>query len=341
MAKSGKRVTIKDLASICGVSTATVSRVLNHIGGGYSGETEARIRQVADEMGYAPNPMARSLVTRKTNLVAVLVPDIHYYFFQELFAGLEEYLNPYGYRLLLCNTHESQEQEDQFIRSLSNGLVDGMIVSTLNNSENNQLLAELHKNHFPVIALERYGEGLEGVCQFQIDNYAAGKMAVDYLYRQGHRKIAFLKGNRNAFNAGLRYQGYLSGMEAYGLEINEKLTRYGDYGFQQSVDATKELLVQGGFTSLITANDMMALGACKAILKNGYKIPEDISVLGLDRTMLTDTHQPSIVSIDFCAREMGLAAGKCMMTMIDGSSPEQKLYRQQPVFHEGKSIRNE
>lgn len=339
MAKSGKRVTIKDLASICGVSTATVSRVLNHIDGGYSGETEARIRQVADEMGYAPNPMARSLVTRKTNLVAVLVPDIHYYFFQELFAGLEEYLNPFGYRLLLCNTQESQEQEDQFIRSLSNGLVDGIIVSTPNIRENNQLLADLHKKHFPVIALERYGEGLDGVCQVQIDNIAAGRMAVEHLYRQGHRKIAFVKGSREALNAGLRYRGYLEGMEACGLKVDETLVRYGDYHFQPAIHATNELLERGDFTALITANDLMALGACKAILKTGRRIPDDLSVLGLDRTLLTDTHEPSIAAIDFCAHNIGRTAGKCMMTMINGGVLEQKIYQQKPVFHEGRSVR--
>ncbi len=95
----------------------------------------------------------------------------------------------------------------------------------------------------------------------------------------------------------------------------------------------------GGFTALIAANDLMTLGACKAITKAGRRIPGDISVLGLDRTILTDTHEPSIVAIDFCAHEIGHTVGKCMMAMINNQPLEQKVIRQNPVFHNGKSIR--
>lgn len=339
MAKTGSRVTIKDLASICNVSTATVSRVLNHIKGGYSGETEARILRAAEEMGYAPNPMARSLVTRKTSLVAVLVPDIHYYFFQEFFAGLEEHLNDYGYRLLLCNTQEDSGQEELFIRGLCNGLVDGIIVSTLNNKEQNDLLVELDRERFPIITLERYGEDLGDLCCVQIDNFEAGRMAVDHLYSQGHRRIAFIKGKREAKNAEIRYQGYLAGLRENGLEPDKSIVRYGDYSFASATKAMEELLETGGFTALVAANDLMTLGACKAITKAGRRIPEDISVLGLDRTILTDTHEPSIVAIDFCAHEIGHTVGKCMMAMINNQPLEEKVIRQNPVFHSGKSIR--
>lgn len=340
MAKTGSRVTIKDLASICKVSTATVSRVLNHIKGGYSGETEARILKAAEEMGYAPNPMARSLVTRRTSLVAVLVPDIHYYFFQEFFSGLEEYLNDYGYRLLLCNTQEDAEQEELFIRGLCNGLVDGIIVSTLNNREDNGLLVELDRERFPVITLERYGEDLGDLCCVRIDNYEAGKMAVDYLYSQGHRRIAFIKGKRESRNAEIRYQGYLAGLKAHGLEPDESIVRYGDYSFQSATRAMEDLLEAAGFTALIAANDLMTLGACKSIVKAGRRIPGDISVLGLDRTILTDTHEPSIVAIDFCAHEIGREVGECMMAMINNQPLKARVIQQNPIFHSGNSIRS-
>ena len=340
MAKTGSRVTIKDLASMCDVSTATVSRVLNHIQGGYSGETEARILKAAEELGYAPNLMARSLVTKKTNLVAVLVPDIHYYFFQEFFAGLEAYLNKFSYRLLLCNTQEDPRQEEQFIRSLCNGLVDGIIVSTLNSREENDLLIELNKEHFPVITLERYGEELRDLCSVQVGNFDAGRMAVDYLYSKGHRKIAFIRGKRDARNADIRYEGYLAGLEACGLWPDESIVRYGDYTFEAGRQAMSELLEAGGFTAVIGANDLITLGACKAIMKTGRRIPADISVVGIDKTILTDTHEPTIVSIDFCAHQVGITVGECIMSMINGESLGKRIFRQRSVlFEDGKSVR--
>ena len=144
-------ITIKDIAEECGVSVATVSRVMNNVPGKYSIETEKKIQSVAEKLGYIPNVMARSLVTQKTGLVAVLIPDIHYYFYQELYTGIESYFNKYNIRPILCSTLESKEREHEYIKSMSNGLADGIIIATLNKNEDNDLLLSLNNEKLSLI----------------------------------------------------------------------------------------------------------------------------------------------------------------------------------------------
>jgi DNA-binding LacI/PurR family transcriptional regulator len=335
-----KNVTIKDLAIASGVSIATVSRVLNNIQGCCSAETEARIRQVAEEMGYAPNVMARSLVTRKTGLVAVLIPDIHYYFYQEFYFGLEDYFNRHGIRPILCTTLQSQEKEKEYIQQMSNGLVDGMIISTLNSAENNEEILKLREKKFPLVLLERYGRDLESCCSVRVDNSKASEIAVDYLCRMGHRRIAFIGGPEASYNSMLRYQGYLNGLRKNGIEVDSRLIACADYQFEKSVVETRKLAEEQEFTALVAANDLMCVGACTALVKMKKKIPQDVSVVGLDNTAYLELYQPAITAVSFHALEMGKCAARCIKEQIDGKGNKKKDYSFTPTIKIGKSIRN-
>ena len=337
--KKKQNVTIKDLAIASGVSIATVSRVLNNIQGCCSAETEARIRQVAEEMGYAPNVMARSLVTRKTGLVAVLIPDIHYYFFQEFYFGLEEYFNRNGIHPILCTTLQSQEKEREYIQSMSNGLVDGMIISTLNSAESNEEILKLKEKKFPVVLLERYGQDIDSLYNIRLDNRLAAEMTVDYLVQMGHRRIAYIGGPREAYNSSRRYEGYLSGLQKNGIPFDARLVAYGDYQFEKSVSETRRLAGTEAFSALIAANDLMCVGACKALVKMGKKIPQDISVVGLDNTAYLELYQPAITSVSFHALEMGKCAAECLKKQIDGERQEKKVHAFIPTMKIGKSVR--
>lgn len=338
MATGGKRVTIKDLAAQCGVSTATISRVLNGIPGRYSSDTEARIRQCAEDMGYVPNQMARSMITQKTNLIAVLVPDIRYHFFQDFFFALERFVTPRGYHLLLCNTQENQAMEMAFVKELTNGLTDGILISTLNSNEQDDYIRELCDSGFPVVLLERYGKKLDNIPHVQVDNYLSAKIAVDYLCNLGHRRIAFIKGAENAKNAEIRYQGYLDGLKAHGIELDLELVSCGNYSFESGVSAMTELLDRAKFTAVVPANGQMTSGACKAIRKRGLRIPEDISVLGLEKSILTATHEPPVTTIDFGAEKLGERVGEYLLDMINGETIAETNYIQPPELFVGRSV---
>lgn len=336
-----KRVTIKDLASECGVSTATISRVLNHIPGNYSAETEQRILEAAKKMGYYPNRMARSLITHKTKLIAVLVPDIHYYFFQDFYAGLEHYFGQFGYRILLCTTQENAQNERMYLSELSNGLVDGIIVCTLNKKEDNSLIIKLAAEKFPIVTLERYGEELNGLCNVRIDNELAAQLATDHLIENHHRNIAFLKGHPEASNGELRYQGYLKSMRAHGLPVNPKYIRRADYLFDASVRATHALMEEcPEVTAIIAANDLMSMGVSKAVVQAGKRIPDDISVVALGGAILTLTNEPRLTTVDFQAEELGALAGECLKTEIEGRALAQREFVFRPVMNFGRSVQN-
>lgn len=336
-----KRVTIKDLAQECNVSTATVSRVLNDKPGNYSAETELLIRNAAERMGYFPNRMARALITNRTNLIALLVPDIHYYFYQDFYTGVDNYFSRFGYRVLLCITQENAAAEKEFLSELSNGQVDGIIVSTLNKREDNSEIVNLASEKFPIVTLERYGKELKGVTNVRIDNRLAAKLAVNYLYKNNHKHIAFLKGHPEANNGELRYQGYLDAMRAKKLSINEKYTRQADYLFEPSITATHDILTEcPEVTAIIAANDLMAMGACKAISQAKKRVPYDISVVGLGEAILTYINEPSLTTVNFHPEQLGETAADELFKQINGKFPSQEdAVLHKPILSVQESVR--
>lgn len=341
MVKKIKRdnITIKDIAEKCQVSIATISRVMNNIPGRYSAQTEARIRKTAEEMGYVPNVIAKSLVTQKTGLVAILIPDIHYYYYQELYSGLEDYFKSHDIKPILCITLQDSEREKQYIRSMSNGLVDGMVISTLNNVEDNGEIIRLKKKGFPIVTIERYGEELKNCCNIRGNNLLSSEMAVDYLYRQGHRRIAFIGGPQDAQNNLLRVEGFFRGMRKNRLTIDPKLMASADYQFESNTEETVELITRQSFTALIAANDLICVGACNILRSQNKRVPEDVSLIGLDNTRYMSLNQPPLTAVSFRGVEMGIYAGKCLRKLIAGKRPEQLEYIVDPVISQGKSVK--
>lgn len=333
------RVTIKDLANECGVSIATISRVLNNIPGSCNAETEARVQEAVKKLGYHPNLVARSLVTKRANFIAALIPDIHNYYFQDVYTGLESYFNKFGYRVLLCNTQGSKEKEIQYLNELQM-LVDGFVVSTLNNNENNAKIIKMNEEKIPIITMERYGEDLNDIFKIQVDNTLSAQLAVDHLYENGHRRIAFIKGPKSAKNGELRYKGYIEALKKHGIESDENLIKCGDFKFESGFSKAKELLEKEEFTAVIAANDLMALGASKFFQKSGIKVPDNISVFGMDGTRISETYHPVLSTIVFHGYEMGICAAKSLMKLIEGEQPAKKQVIFTPELKVGESVKN-
>lgn len=335
-----KRVTIKDIAKECGVSTTTVSRVLNNKVGCCSPETEKRILEAVAKTNFRPNPAARAMVTKKTNIIGVILPDIYNYYFQDLFKGAENYLSENGYSLILCNTDGNPKKEREFLLSLSQGMVDGIIVTTANRAENNKVILELTAKGMPVVTVERYGKDLADIPKVCFDNKNAMVQAVEVLYNNGHRRIAFLQGPSEAYNAKLRYEGYQEGLRKVGISLDETLVVQGDYKMDSGEHITQVLLQRTEFTAIIASNDLMALGACKAIRKAGRSVPEDISVIGFDGTLLAEMHQPPLATIVLHGYDMGSASAENLLCMINKKGDVEKEILFMPELRMGNSIRN-
>ena len=334
-----KRTTIADIARECQVSITTISRVMNRVPGYCAPETEKRILEAVERLQYRPNPVARSLVKRRTLMIAVLIPDIYNHFFQEFYQGAEAYCVARGYKILLCNTAASEARELAYLEDLSAGVVDGILVSTLNGAENNGKLLELEQEKFPLVLVERYGDDLKDMHRVIFSNREAMEMSVGKLYQNGHRRIAYLSGPKDAYNARLRLEGYRAAHESLGLKVDENLIRYGDYKLESGYNAMRDLLAHEKFTAFAAANDLIAIGACRAIREAGMCVPDDISAVGFDGTLLTDLHQPPLDTVALGGCEMGQKSAECLLRLIENEKVEEKTIRFQPHLRAGGSIK--
>lgn len=335
-----RKVTIKEIAKQCGVSITTVSRVINNSAGCCREETRKQILQKIEELNYHPNPIARSLVTKKTNMVAVLLPDINNFFFQEFYKGVEDSLTQYGYILLLCNTNGSIRREIHYLEEMSHGVVDGMIVATLNGREDNRTLLKLAEQHIPLVLAERYGEELRAIPRVMVDNRAAVECAVQTLFEKGHRKIAYIGGPEDSVNACMRYEGFQASCRRLGLELNENLVRYGDYKINSGFKCMQQMMQLEKFTAVIAANDLMAIGACKAVRARHWSVPDQISVIGLDGTLAAEINRPSLTTMEIHGELMGKLCGKNLRRLMEGKNVGKLEVVLKPELREGESIRS-
>ncbi|MDR1352600.1 MAG: LacI family transcriptional regulator [Treponema sp.] len=315
------RITIKDIAKMCNVSTATVSRTVNSKKDGVSEKTRKHILDTVRKTGYSPNTIARSMVTRRTNTIALIVPDICNPFFAELARGVGDACSELGYHLFLCNTDGSPEQEHGQVMLLHDRLVDGMILTTQNIVEDNSDIFKFIKEGYPFVLIERYMTGVNIPLQINIDNCGGIKDAVSYLAGKGHRKIAFIRGPREAANARLRFDGYRKGLARHKLDYDPSLVVWGDYKMQSGYSCTTELLAKAGgeFTAIIGSNDLMTAGACSAILDQKLRIPQDISVVGFDNIPLTGMIYPRITTVGVSINGLGRTAAELLSKWISGS----------------------
>lgn len=334
-----KRVTIKDIAEECQVSITTVSRILNNKKGYCTEETERKVLEAVERAHYRPNPAARSLVTKKTNLIGVILPDIYNYFFQDFFKGAEDFLLKKGYSLVLCNTDGDAEKEKKFLESLSQGIVDGIMISTSNKQDDNSTIIELAGNGFPIVTVERYGEELKDVPRILVANKEAEQMVVRTLYEKGHRRIAFICGPRKADNARKRWEGYRLGLEEAGIAYDESLIYWGDYKLESGYQAAEKFLKETDFTAIVAANDLMAIGACRAIKAAGKSVPDDISVVGYDGTLLAELSQPVLGTVVLNGYDIGKVSAENLLQVIKGKKITEKKVVFQPKLKAGESIR--
>jgi len=328
------KLTIKDIAKICDVSVTTVSRTINGREEGVGAKTRKKILAAIKESGYQPNTIARSMITKKTNTIALVIPDICNPFFAELARGVGDICAEQGYHLFLCNTDGSMEQERGQVVFLQEHLVDGIILTTQNSVEDDGIISDLIKDKFPFVLVERYVEGMDIELQVTIDNAGGIEKVVDYLAKNGHRKIAFVGGPLDANNAKQRFTGYKRGLAKNGLTYDNSLVLSGDYQLKSGYDATTKLLEtkRGEFTAIVLANDLMAIGACNAITNMKLKVPEDISVAGFDNLSMTNVIQPRITTAGVPIDKLGRTAAKLLCQRLAGVEKKNHVKIECEVF---------
>ncbi len=315
--------TIKDIAKEAGVSPTTVSLVLNGRTSSVGKTTASTIRAIASKLNYQPNHIAKSLVTKKTQTIGLIIPNIVNPFFAELALAIEESIATKGYNLVLTNTNESNEKDLEYLNVLHARGVDGIFMALspiTTDRAKNAIIEAVNRLDIPVVAIDRWIDGL--ACNLvAIDHRKGAYLATSHLLDLGHERIVMLSGPLSTYTGQLRLQGFKDAHEAYGFPYDESLMFEGDYTMT-SGQALAASIVDKHPTAVFAANDMMAIGLMREARNHGLKIPEDLSVIGFDNltlaslidTPLTTVHQP-LKSLGEHAADMMLEKIKLSQTL--------------------------
>lgn len=312
-------VTIRDIARAAGVSKAAVSYVINGKPG-VGEETRRKILRIMEEMKFHPNAMARGLAGRSTGMLGLVIPDITDMFYASIIRGVEAKANDFGYTLTLCTTHGRREKEESVVDVFTSGRVDGVILMTY--YLDGEYFNELKGRGIPFVTIDNPPPD-ESIYSIMVDNEEAGYRATDYLARLGHRRIAFIHGPEDSVSSGKRFRGYLRALEDHGIPFCEGFVGRGDFLKAGGYTAAKALLaLDTRPTAVFAANDQMAIGALGAASDWGMRVPEDVSIIGVDDIEAAALVKPPLTTLRQPTYEMGSMAVEILLSLIRGEEPE-------------------
>ena len=308
-------VTIKDVAREAGFSVATVSRVLNN-SGPVRVETRRRIEEVADRLNYTPNVAARSLITRKTLTIGVLLPDLYGEFFSEVIRGIDRAARTGGYHLLVSGSHNDRQEIQAAVQAM-HGRVDGLIVMSPG-LEPRAMVAGLPRR-LPFVLLN-CDLGENGFDAVNVDNYGGAKEMVRHLLGLGHTRVAIISGARDNSDARERLRGYRDAIAEAGIEMSVELQVEGDFTESSGHRAAGRLLELDPLpTAVFASNDSMAIGALSAFREAGVDVPEEMAVAGFDDIPIARYVSPPLSSVHVPIRGLGVrAVERLLESMADG-----------------------
>jgi len=315
-------VTIKDVAREAGVSVATVSRVWNDADF-VSPETRQRVAEVAARLGYSPHGAARSLITRTTFALGVLLPDLYGEFFSEIIRGIDHVVQAAGYHILVSSSHESKDEIDAALRSMR-GRVDGMIIMS-SDLEAQRTLHTL-QGSFPVVLLNG-DAGSKAFDTITIENHEGAREMTRHLAARGHRRIAMIAGPQRNHDAAERLRGYRTALTENGIELDESLVVRGDFSELSGHRAVKPLLaLESRPTAIFAANDSMAIGALSALRESDLHVPHDMAVAGFDDIPLARYMNPPLSTVHVDISQLGArAAALLLLSLQKGIRPHEHL----------------
>ena len=319
------KITIADIAEKAGVSKATVSRVLNKRPEGVGAETRLRVEKILGETGFQPSGLARGLATGKSRTVGLIIPNITNPYFPMLVRGVEAALNQSGYSLLLCNSNGDIVKEKNYVRVLMEKGVDGVILDSSEPDCDCQVEL-LEHNGLPFVLLDRLIEG--GVKRFGVvvDNRQGARLAVEHLASRDACSLFFLNGPAELSQSMLRRAGVEEVWREKALPAAALRILSGDYSVEGAYQLTREILDQAEpgelpFTALFAGNDLMAVGALRALKEKGIAVPAQVEVIGFDDIELAHLVEPPLSTVSQPALEMGARSAEMLLKLIDGKTP--------------------
>ena len=305
--------TITTVARLANVSVASASRVLNGIR--TSPATLARVTEAAESVGYVPNAAARTLRSRRTGQIAFAMPDVGNPVYTTMVGAIQDVARARGWRLMLHSTGADAEDELAMVRDLKHRFVDGLILASLYLTEAHA--DELRRAAAPVIVIGRPTKGTP-VDTVRAYSRKGAATAVRHLHAFGRRRIAFVNGPEHTVPGASRRRGYLDGLRSCGLGREDALIEVADdFMIEPGRRATERLLERASPDAVLCANDLLAIGALSALRDAALAVPDDVALVGMDNSALSEVTWPALTSVDLGSAERAGIAAELLLQRIE------------------------
>jgi LacI family transcriptional regulator len=315
---------LRHVAELAGVSVATVSRVVSGSNHPVSERTRDRVLAAADHLSFEPNQLARALVTARSQTIGVVVHDIADPYFAEIVRGLEDGLHADDYRLLVASSDRDPDREVKYLRAFHAHQVDAVVFAA------SSLIAPEYQTEIRAV-VDRYRRGGGAVVTLSdhilpcprvvFDNRRAIADMIHYLARWGHRRVAYLAGPGELAVTGARLEGYKTALSELGIQFEPALVEHGPFTIQGGIAATADLLDRGEFTAILAANDLMAMGATWGLINAGLRVPDDVSVAGLDDIPIAEFGRVPLTTLRIPTYDMGRKGAALVLSILAGNAP--------------------
>lgn len=314
-------VTIKDVARHSGVSSMTVSRVIND-SERVSPETRQRVEKAIAELGYVPSRLARGLIRQKTGTLALIVPDVANPFFTLIVRGAEDAARRAGYRMILCDTRADLAIEREVIEEMIAHRVEGIAIAPVSDRSRGHL-DRLQRFGVQFVLIDRTVPGVE--CDVVVgDSEGGARRLVEHLISLGHRRIGFIVESDDVSTARDRRQGYEAALKAAGLPLDPDLIVRSTVDPQGGLDGMRELLeLEDPPTAVFTVNNLVALGAIEGVRASGLDVPDDIALVCFDDIEYASRLYPFLTVMAQPAETIGTLGTQLLLERIEGRAPEQ------------------
>ncbi|WP_213021349.1 LacI family DNA-binding transcriptional regulator [Siminovitchia terrae] len=315
------KITIYDVAEAANVSIATVSKVINNTGN-ISDKTRKRVKQAMKDLEYHPNILASALMGKQTKTIGLLIPDLANPFFSELARRIEDRGHELGYNLVICNTDYDGDKEDKYLQLLNQKMVDGFVLAS--GFEDLEKVEELIKREIPVVIVAR-DFPMFSVNAVAIDDFMGGYIAANHLMELGHKNIGVIA--RDLWSNRERLRGFNHALDEHGLKLNKNFEYIMDIHdidhIYEGREMTKKYLLEDDRpTAIFACNDLLAAGAIQEAKELGFKIPENLSVIGFDNTSIATVIDPPLTTIAQPIESMGREVMDLMVSIISGEKKE-------------------
>ncbi|UOQ96828.1 LacI family transcriptional regulator [Hymenobacter sp. 5317J-9] len=320
-----KHASISDIAKELNLAVSTVSRALS----GHSRiseATRARVWELAGQLNYQPNHLAAALRKGRSNTLGVIVPNIDGHFFALVVKGIEAVANQAGFNVMLCQSNEDHTHEAKNVETLINAQVDGILVSLARTTHDFEHFAKVRQRNVPLVFFDRILDGSD-VSAVVVDDQRGGYLATKHLLEQGRRRIAHLGGPQHLNIYKDRYEGYCQALREAGLPVEVDLVVLSkDMSLADGDVSVRQLLaLPRRPDAIFSAGDFTAVGALQALKEHGLRVPQDVALSGFGNETFSSLTEPQLTTIDQQCEEMGGAAVRLLLEMV-----QQTGHRQAP-----------